>query len=280
MLAEKARFPVSFMCRMLSVSRSGFYAWVARPESLRRRHDRRLVAHIHDVFVSSRSTYGSPRVFAELRALGLSAGRHRVARLMRHEQLRARWRRRFVHTTDSNHHHVPATNLLERRFVPGGPDRVWATDITFVPSEQGWLYLAVVMDLFSRRIVGWGMSRRIDTKLVLAALDMALANRQPPKGLLHHSDRGVQYASEDYRSALDRRGIVCSMSRLGNCWDNAPVESFFSTLKTELVHRTTFRTFEEARMKLFEYLEVFYNRRRLHSALGYRSPEAFEAVGT
>ena len=259
MLAEKARFPVSFMCRMLSVSRSGFYAWVARPESLRRRHDRRLVAHIHDVFVSSRSTYGSPRVFAELRALGLSAGRHRVARLMRHEQLRARWRRRFVHTTDSNHHHVPATNLLERRFVPGGP---------------------VVIDLCSRRIVGWGMSRRIDTKLVLAALDMALANRQPPKGLLHHSDRGVQYASEDYRSALDRRGIVCSMSRLGNCWDNAPVESFFSTLKTELVHRTTFRTFEEARMKLFEYLEVFYNRRRLHSALGYRSPEAFEAVGT
>ena len=192
------------------------------------------------------------------------------------ERLRARARRRFVHTTDSRHDHPVAPNLVERRFEADGPNRLWAGDITYIPTEQGWLFLAVLIDLFSRRVVGWSMSRRIDTQLVLSALSMAFDARQPSPGLVHHSDRGVQYASREYRAALEEHGIVCSMSRVGDCWDNAVVESFFSSLKTELMTDGSFKTIEEARTKLFEYLEVFYNRRRLHSVLGYRSPEAFE----
>ena len=276
MRVEKAYFPLSFMCRMLEVSRSGYYAWLGRPESHRRRDDRRLVVHIHDVFAASRRNYGSPRIYRELRALGISGGRHRIARLMRSERLQGRKRRRFVCTTDSDHQYAPAPNLLERRFEAAAPDLVWASDITYVPTEQGWLFLAVVMDLFSRRIVGWSMSHRIDSRLVLCALEMALAARDPAPGLLHHSDRGLQYTCEEHRQVLEQRGIVASMSRRGDCWDNAVVESFFSSLKTELVHRTRFATREEARAALFEYLETFYNRRRLHSALGYCSPEEYE----
>jgi putative transposase len=276
MCAEKAHFPLSFMCRMLEVSRSGYYAWLGRPESRRRRDDRRLVVHIQNAFAASRHNYGSPRIYRELRALGVSGGRHRIARLMRSERLQARRRRRFVCTTDSDHQYAPAPNLLERRFEATAPDLVWASDITYVPTEQGWLFLAVVMDLFSRRIIGWSMSHRIDAKLALDALEMALSARNPDPGLLHHSDRGLQYTCEEYRQVLEQRGFVVSMSRRGNCWDNAAVESFFSSLKTELVHRTRFATREEARAALFEYLETFYNRRRLHSALGYCSPEEYE----
>lgn len=276
MRAEKANFPLSLMCRMLEVSRSGFYAWLSRPLAKRLCEERRLVVHIHDVFASSKARYGSPRVHAELHARGLAVGRHRVARLMRRERLRARAQRRFIHTTDSRHDHPVAPNLVERRFQAEAPNRLWAGDITYIPTEQGWLFLAVLIDLFSRRVVGWGMSRRIDTQLVLATLSMAVDARQPSPGLVHHSDRGVQYASREYRAALEEHGIVCSMSRVGDCWDNAVVESFFSSLKTELMTDGSFKTIEEARTKLFEYLEVFYNRRRLHSVLGYRSPEAFE----
>jgi len=215
-------------------------------------------------------------VHAELRARGQRVSRKRVARVMGEHGLAARRRRRYVATTDSRHQQPVAPNVLERRFTPGQPNSTWVTDITSVGTRQGWLYLAVVLDLFSRKVVGWSMSQNIDRHLVLGALDMALQGRQPPRGLLHHSDRGSQYASADYRHALAARGIECSMSRKGNCWDNAVVESFFSTLKQELVYTTDFATHEQARLALFEYIEVFYNRQRRHSTLGYVSPVQFE----
>jgi len=274
--AEKAHFPVDFMCQQLGVSRSGYYAWKERPESARHKADRALAEEVAAVHQESRGRYGSPRVHAELRARGRRVSRKRVARLMGQQRLAARKRRRFVQTTDSRHAQPVAPNLLERNFSPGQPNCTWATDITYVWTRQGWLYLAVVMDLFSRMIVGWAMSEHIDRHLVLNALDMALKGRQPAQGLLHHSDRGSQYASADYQQALAARGIQCSMSRKGNCWDNAVAESFFSSLKMELVHGADFATHEQARTALFEYIEVFYNRQRRHSSLGYVSPVDFE----
>jgi putative transposase len=274
--AQKAHFPVDFMCQQLGVSRSGYYAWKERPQSERHKADQALAQEIAQVHQESRGTYGSPRVHAELRARGRRVSRKRVARLMDEEGLAARRRRRFVRTTDSRHNQPVAPNLLERNFSPGQPNSTWVTDITYVGTKQGWLYLAVVMDLFSRRVVGWSMSERIDRHLVLNALDMALKGRQPPQGLMHHSDRGSQYASADYQQALAARGIQCSMSRKGNCWDNAVVESFFSSLKLELVYTTQFTTHEQARLALFDYIEVFYNRQRRHSSLGYLSPVNFE----
>ncbi len=278
--AEKAQYPVALLCRVLGVSRAGYYAWEGREESARQKANAALAERIRQVHQQSRGNYGSPRVHAELKAQGEHVGRHRVARLMREEGLRARRRRRFVHTTDSKHGLPVAPNVLARDFRPPGPNRVWATDITYVPTREGWLYLAVVMDLFSRRIIGWAMAECIDRHLVLAALDMALKGRRPPEGLLHHSDRGSQYASEDYQRALAARGIRCSMSRKGNCWDNAVVESFFSTLKTELVHRVDFLTRAAAKSALFEFIEVFYNRKRRHSSLGYVSPAEFEQAAS
>jgi putative transposase len=274
--ARKAHFPIDFMCRQLGVSRSGYYAWKERPESKRHKADQALAEVVTAVHQKSRCTYGSPRVHAELRARGQRVGRKRVARLMSQHGLAARKKRRFVRTTDSRHHQPVAPNVLGRDFSPGQPNSTWATDITYVETGQGWLYLAVVMDLFSRKVVGWSMSEHIDRHLVLNALDMALEGRQPPRGLLHHSDRGSQYASADYQQALAARGIQCSMSRKGNCWDNAVVESFFSSLKLELVYTTRFATHAQARLALFEYLEVFYNRQRRHSSLGYLSPVDFE----
>ncbi|QRK05536.1 IS3 family transposase [Archangium violaceum] len=274
--AEKAHFPVDFMCEQLGVSRSGYYAWKERPESARDKADRALAEEVTRIHRDSRGTYGSPRVHAELRARGQRVSRKRVARLMNEHDIAARKRRRFVRTTDSRHNQPVAPNILERNFSPGQPNSTWATDITYVGTGQGWLYLAVVMDLFSRKVVGWSMSENIDRHLVLNALDMALEGRQPPQGLLHHSDRGSQYASTDYQQALAARGIQCSMSRKGNCWDNAVVESFFSSLKQELVYTTAFATHEQARLALFEYIEVFYNRQRRHSSLGYVSPVDFE----
>jgi transposase InsO family protein len=274
--AEKAHFPVDFMCQQLGVSRSGYYAWKERPESERNKADRALAEVVTAVHQESRGRYGSPRVHAELRARGQRVSRKRVARLMRQHDIAARKRRRFVRTTDSRHTQPVAPNVLERNFSPGQPNSTWATDITYVGTRQGWLYLAVVLDLFSRKVVGWSMSEHIDRHLVLNALDMALKGRQPPRGLLHHSDRGSQYASTDYQQALAARGIRCSMSRKGNCWDNAVVESFFSSLKLELVYTTDFATHEQARLALFEYIEVFYNRQRRHSSLGYVSPVDFE----
>lgn len=274
--AQKAHFPVEFMCEQLEVSRSGFYAWRERPESARQQQDKQLAEEVAQAHRDSRGTYGSPRVHAELQAQGRKVSRKRVARLMGEQKLAARRRRRSVRTTDSNHRHPVAPNVLERDFSPGQPNSTWATDITYVWTGEGWLYLAVVLDLFSRRVVGWSMSEHIDTPLVLGALQMALEGRQPPQGLIHHSDRGSQYASAEYRQALASRGIQCSMSRKGNCWDNAVVESFFSSLKQERVYTTHFATRHQARAELFEYIEVFYNRKRRHSSLGYMSPKDYE----
>ncbi|RKG56242.1 IS3 family transposase [Corallococcus sp. AB011P] len=272
--AKRACTSVAFMCRQLGVSRSGYYAWAKRAESQRKQADRELTVAVKAVHRESRGTYGSPRVHAELRARGQRVSQKRVARLMRQEGLAARRRRPFVRTTDSKHAHPVAPNVVARDFLPPGPDRIWASDITYVWTAEGWLYLAVVLDLFSRRVVGWSMGERIDRQLALAALDMALTGRTAPA--LHHSDRGSQYASEDYRRRLAERGITCSMSRKGNCWDNAVVESFFSSMKLELVYTRNFKTRAEARLALFEYIEVFYNRRRRHSSLGYVSPAEYE----
>jgi putative transposase len=274
--AEKANFKVTTMCRVLDVSRAGFYAWCKRPESKRASSDRELLARIRAVHEESRRTYGSPRVHATLVAEGTRVGQHKVARLMRADGLQARRKRRFVRTTDSHHNLPVAENVLNRQFTPTEPNKVWATDITFIWTKEGWLYLAIVIDLFSRLVVGWSMSERIDKQLVLSALDMARARRSPLAGLLHHSDQGSQYASGDYRKALEMGLMICSMSRKGNCWDNAVAESFFSTLKMELVYRTDFAMREEARAAIFEYIEVFYNRERRHSSLRYLSPEDFE----
>jgi transposase InsO family protein len=274
--AEKAHFPVEVLCQHLGVSRSGFYAWSQRPESARQQADRALAAEVAQVHRDSRGTYGSPRVHAELRARGRRVSRKRVARLMGQQHLAARRRRRWVRTTDSSHGLPVAANVLERDFSPDKPNSTWATDITYVWTAEGWLYLAAVLDLFSRRVVGWAMSQSIDTLLVLSALEMALQQRQPAAGLVHHSARGSQYASADYQKALKASGLQCSMSRKGNCWDNAVAESFFSTLKTELVYQNDFATRQQARSVLFEYIEVFYNRQRRHSTLGYLSPVEYE----
>jgi putative transposase len=273
---EKAAFPVRVLCRTLHVSRAGFYAWHGRAPARRVRADERLGLEIAAIHTQSRQRYGSPRIHAELQDRGCRTGRKRVARLMRVRGLVARRRRRFRVTTQSQHPFPIAPNLLARQFERAVPDQAWVTDITYIPTGEGWLYLAVILDLCSRFAVGWAMSERITDDLTLDALDMALARRRPAQGLLHHSDRGSQYASGDYQQVLAQHGIVCSMSRRGNCWDNAVAESFFATLKVELVHDATWNTRAAARRALFEYLEPFYNGRRRHSALGYLSPRAFE----
>lgn len=266
------------MCRVLEVSTSGYYDWRARSESRRQKEDRCLVVEIKAIHRQSRQTYGSPRIHDQLKDRGLRCGKKRVARLMRLHGIRAKQTRRFKATTDSAHNRPVAENVLARRFTPAAPDVVWAADITYIPTRQGWLYLAVVLDLFSRRVVGWSMHKRLGRRLVLDALKMALRGRSPGPGLIHHSDRGSQYASADYQGLLQAHQMICSMSRRGNCWDNAPVESFFSTLKRELVHHRRYRTRAEARAEIFEYIEVWYNRRRRHSSLGYRSPVEYEEL--
>ena len=273
---EKAAFPVRLLCRTLQVSRAGFYAWQGRLEAPRVQADARLGLEVAAIHAESRQRYGSPRIHAELRARGCRAGRKRVARLMRARGLAARRRRRFRVTTQSRHRFPIAPNLLARQFERAVPNHAWVTDITYIPTQEGWLYLAVILDLCSRFAVGWAMSERITDDLTLDALAMALARRRPPPGLLHHSDRGSQYASGDYQEVLAQHGIVCSMSRRGDCWDNAVAESFFATLKVELVHDVTWVTRAAARAELFDYLELFYNGQRRHSALGYLSPRAFE----
>lgn len=276
--AEKANHTVAALCRVLQVSRQGFYAWLVRSPCKRQQIDAKLTRTIRKVFEKHRRRYGSPRVHMELRDAGVLTSRKRVARVMRQNKLVARCRRRFVCTTNSAHQYAAAPNLLARNFTPTAPDRVWAADITYVPTRAGWLYLAVILDLYSRRVVGWSMQPFIDRRLVLGALGMAIEARKPAPGLVHHSDRGVQYACDDYRQALAALGAAPSMSRTGDCWDNAPVESFFSSLKRELFDETDFATRDEARAALFEYVEVYYNRQRRHSTLGYRSPMEYEAA--
>jgi len=275
-LAEKAEHAVRMLCRVLGVSHSGFYAWQRRGPSSRAQQDERLKAHIRATHKASRGTYGSPRVHAELRRQDITTSRKRVARLMREEGICALPRKRFRRTTDSNHDLAVAPNVLDRSFTVDEPNRVWVTDLSYVWTWEGWVYLAVVLDLFSRRVVGWAVADHMRTELCLEALSMALRRRQPDGGLLHHSDRGSQYASGDYQVELNRRGIVCSMSRRGDCYDNAVAESFFGTLKAELVDRQPWATRSQVCNAIAEYIEVFYNVRRLHSALGYVSPAEFE----
>ena len=264
------------MCDVLKVSRSGFYAWLRRPESRQALKRRRLTILIKVIHKESRKTYGSPRIHAELKARGEVCCLNTVARYMRENDIYAKTKRKFKHTTDSNHKLPIAENLLDRQFTQNEPNLAWVSDITYVPTREGWLYLATVQDLFSRKIVGWSMNHRIDRQLVIDALRMAVGNRRPPPGLLHHSDRGSQYASNDYQDLLEEHNMTCSMSRKGNCWDNAVMESFYRSIKTELIHHEDFQTREEARRAIFEYIEVFYNRVRRHSTLGYVSPLEYE----
>jgi len=261
----------------MKVSLSGYHAWAVRPESLRNRQERELLVHIRAAHKQSNGTYGSPRIHEELRAAGVLCSRKRVARIMRKHDISARAPRRFRVTTDSKHSLPVAENLLNREFASAVANTRWAADITYLWTRQGWLYLAVVLDLHSRRVVGWSMQSTLERSLVLDALDMALDGRRPQPGrLLCHSDRGSQYASDDYQNRLRNAGVDCSMSRKGNCYDNAPVESFFASLKRELVYRSRFATHNQARTAVFEWIEAWYNRRRRHSALGFLSPEQFE----
>jgi transposase InsO family protein len=267
------------MCRVLDVSASGFYAWRKRPVSSRERANERLTLEIRAVHSWSDKRYGAIKVQKELNARGISCGRNRVARLMSDSGLRSKRRRKFRVTTDSDHSFPIARNELRRKFdlsMNKEADRVWACDITYLSTMEGWLYLAVVMDLASRRIVGWSLDEELHRSLPLGALSMALTQRRPSRGLLHHSDRGSQYASSEYRSVLDREGITASMSRLGDCWDNAVVESFFATLKTELVRDSTWKTREQAKRAVVSFIEVWYNRKRRHQTLGYLTPAQYE----
>lgn len=279
MKAHRKVWPLPVMCRALMVSRSGYYAWQARQPSARFHRRTALRTAIRQAHDDSRKTYGSPRVTAALKKGGVSCCVNTVAKIMRENGLAARVKRRFKATTDSSHNLPTAPNRLDRCFEQSRPNAAWASDITFIATQEGWLYLATEMDLYSRRIVGWALSDRITADLVSAALQMAIAGRRPPSGLLHHSDRGCQYASGSFRAMLSKHGLICSMSRGGNAYDNAPMESFFSTLKRELIHEANYATRNQARTAVFEYIEVFYNRQRLHSALGYQSPADFEAQG-
>jgi len=272
-----SEFPVGRICRVLKISRSGYYAWRMRPESKHAQEDARIVENIRAVHAASRETYGSPRVHRSLRRDGITCSRNRVARLMKLYGLSARKKRRFVRTTDSSHNLPIAANLLGQDFDVAAANRVWASDITYVPTDEGWLYLSVVMDLFSRRIIGWSMAETLVSSLVSDAVRMA-ALRRTTDGVIFHSDRGCQYASDDVRGLVRRLGMQPSMSRRGNCYDNAPLESFFGTLKTERVHSTRYSNRDQARVDIFDYIEVFYNRQRLHSSLDYQSPADFEAM--
>lgn len=274
--AHAAQFPLTQLCDVLGVSRSGYYAWRTRPVSARAQEDARLLAQMTAIHQQSRQTYGHRRIHADLQQAGETCGKGRVARLMRHGKLVARLRRKHRTTTDSSHQEPVAPKRLDRQFAVTAPDQVWVSDITYISTWEGWLYLATVMDLGTRQIVGWSMGTTLERSLVLNALTDALQRRHPAPGLLHHSDRGSQYASREYQQLLADHGLLASMSRTGNCWDNAPMESFFHSLKTELVYGTVYRTRAQARQEIFEYIEVWYNRQRLHSALGYLTPNQYE----
>jgi transposase InsO family protein len=274
---------VRLMCRVLGVKAKSYYAWRKRPTSAHAIADERLMLNVRIAHAASDGTYGAPRIHRDLRDAGHHVGKKRVARLMRTAGVRgAAARRRFVRTTDSAHSYPLAPNLLARQFDVNGVtvNQVWVSDITYVPTREGWLFLAVVLDLASRRVVGWAMSESLEAELALRALRMALITRRPPAGLIHHSDRGVQYACAEYRTLLERHGLRASMSRRGNCWDNAVAESFFATLETELIARRTWQTRALARQAIFQYIEAWYNRTRRHSTLNYLSPMQYERQRT
>lgn len=275
-LAEKARYPVTVLCSVLQTSCSGFYAWCKRPRSAHATSDAQLSVQVTASYNRSRRRYGSPRIHADLRARNINVGRKRVERLMRENGLEARRKRRFRRTTDSNHTNPIAPNLLARRFNVDEPNQVWVTDVTAIWSVAGWAYLAAIVDLHARRVVGWAMSTSNDTALALDALSRALGARKPPRGVVHHSDRGSPYASDAYRAALDAHGLVQSMSRKGDCWDNAVAESFFATLRAELVDHEVYDDPFEAETSIGDYIDNFYNVERRHSHLGYVNPIEFE----
>lgn len=278
--AEKARFPVGLMCEVLQVSRSGFYAWRRRKPSARTTKDQSLAVEVAAIHQRSRRRYGSPRVHAELKALGFRHGRKRIARLMRLQGLRARPTRQFKRTTLSDHNLPTPKNILARQFDAEAPNTAWVSDITFVWTTEGWLYLVAIIDLFSRRVVGWETSDRLDADFCRQALQSALLTRRPAPGLVFHADRGSQFASGGFRDLLAAQEAVLSMSRRANCWDNAVAESFWSTLKAELTEPRRFETRTEARAAIAEYIDGFYNPVRLHSRLGYLSPIHFELLAT
>lgn len=275
---HQSEFPIAVMCDVFAVSRSGYYTWQKKPESKRKQANDKLLKEIRIAHHESRGTYGSPRVYQALKQKDVPCSENRVARLMKEDGLRAKTKRRFKVTTNSKHDLPVAPNLLKRDFSPEKPDQVWAGDITYIWTTAGWLYLAVVIDLFSRSVVGWAMDKNMARDLVMNALIMAIQRRGPAPGLIFHSDRGSQYASADFQSLLAKHGMLCSMSRKGDCWDNAPVESFFGSLKQELIFHQKYPTRFHARQSIFDYVERFYNRRRLHSTLGFKSPAQYEAI--
>ena len=275
--AEKAHFPIKVLCEVFSLSRSGFYAWKGRAPSVRERRDEQLAVEIAATHAKSQKRYGSPRVHRALRKKGIRVGKKRVARLMREKGIVARQKRRFRRTTDSKHANPIAPNVVARDFEPAAPNQVWAGDVTYVATDEGWAYLAVLLDLFSRRVVGWAISTTNDTELALMALNRAVRGRHfVPAGLVHHTDRGSPYASEDYRRALGSYAMIASMSRTGDCWDNAVAESFFATLRAELVDDERYPTRRSAETSIGDYIDGFYNVERLHSHLDYVSPIEFE----
>ncbi len=276
--AEKANFPVTVMTRVLDVSCSGYYRWAKAKPCEQGLQDCRLAADVRSIHEEHKGRYGSPRIHRELRARGQRVGRKRVARLMREQGLKGRSPKRFRRTTDSRHSDRIAPNVLERDFCTDAPNTAWVGDITYIPTRQGWLYLAVLLDLFSRRVVGWALSDTIDTQLALDALDMAVNDRQPPQGLIHHTDRDCRYASDDYRAALERAGMICSMSRKADCWDNAVAESFFASLEKELLDSEVFLARSRAHDVVADYIETYYNDKRRHSYLDYVSPVEYELL--
>ena len=271
-------FHIGLMSKVLKVSRSGYYAWLRRPMSRREKNNRYLIERIRNIYEQRKRVYGCLRITAELKDQGFNCSKNRVARLMRKQGITARTKRRFRVTTNSNHKLPVANNLVEMQFNPEQKNRLWTTDITYIWTREGWLYLSVMLDLWSRAVISWNAERSMDENLVIKTLDKALMQRKPSGELILHSDRGSQYASHRLRNILKENNITQSMSSKGNCYDNAPTESFFSTLKRELVYRERFKTREEAKQKLFEYIEVFYNRQRRHSTLGYLSPMQFEKL--
>jgi putative transposase len=275
----KDTWPVTVMCQALNVSPQGFYSWRSRPASDQQQRRDAMLVQIHAVHAEVKERYGSPRIAKELQAKGLGCCVNTVAKLMHDNDIRAKTARKFCHTTDSNHDLAVADNVLDRHFEATAPNEKWTADITYIRTGEGWLYLAVVEDLYSRMVVGWSMADRMTSRLVVDALDMAVRRRLPAEGLLAHSDRGSQYASDHYQRLLAKHDIACSMSRVAQCWDNAPMESFFATLKKELIHHEDYQSRAEARTSIVEYIELFYNAKRRHSSLGYVSPAEYEQAG-
>lgn len=275
---HRQHWPVTVMCDALGASPAGYYAWRERPVSAAQQRRDALLVDIQAIHAEVKARYGSPRIHAELQARGRRCCVNTVAVLMRKSGLAAKTTRKFRHTTDSNHNRPVADNLLRREFDPEQPNEAWVSDITYIPTREGWLYLAVVEDLYARKVVGWAMAARMSSRLVVEALTMAVQRRLPGAELLAHSDRGSQYASEHYQRLLQTHGITCSMSGRADCWDNAPMESFFATLKKELVHHEDYQTREEAKASIFEYIEIFYNNQRRHSTLGFKSPTEYESL--